>query len=135
MPIPESVFGASVLGSFALLFVLVFTNSTRENAFSRSCVLIAYGALQGVMITPLVVHVSAVDPAIPLKAFGKKFSLSLSLSFFLSLLSIVLTSLVFVCFSLSALVSEQRKFLYLGGILTSCLFGLLFIGMMNAYIK
>jgi hypothetical protein len=57
-------------------------------------------------------QVAQVDPAIPLKAF-------------------LLTVVVFGCFSLAALLTPDRRFLYLYGVLSTCLLGLCVLTILN----
>lgn len=104
------------LASLGIIVALGFSRSTPANAFSRSSLLVAFGFLQGVLLAPLIASVSRIDPWIPLKAF-------------------VLTAVVFACFSLAALVSAERKFLYLYGILTSCLLGLVVISLLQLFVR
>ena len=44
------------------------------------------------------------------------------------------TSVIFICFSLASLLSRDRKFLYLGGILMSALSWMLMLGLMNIFL-
>lgn len=106
--------GLSFFSSLALILVLAFTRSTQQNAWWRSLCLVTFGFLQGILVAPLITSVAAVDPAIPLKAF-------------------LLTVLVFACFSASALLSAERKFLYLYGMCMNALFGLVVLSFLNLF--
>ena len=99
----------SLLARFSLLG---FSRSTPQSALWRSSVLMAFGFLQGIFVSPLIAAVSATDPSIPLKAF-------------------LLTVLVFGCFSLSALLNTDRAFLYASGVIGAALTGFLALGIMN----
>lgn len=104
------------LGSFGIIIVLACSKSSQENALWRSSLLLLFGFLQGIMVSPLIASVAAVDPAIPLKAF-------------------LLTCVVFSCFSLSALLTTDRRFLYLYGILSTCLLGLCVLSIFNIFLQ
>lgn len=104
------------LGSLGIIFALAFSRSTADNALWRSSLLLLFGFFQGIMVSPLIAQVAAVDPAIPLKAF-------------------LLTVVVFGCFSLAALLTPDRRFLYLYGVLTTCLFGLLTLTILNVFVQ
>lgn len=104
------------LVSFGVILVLGFTPSRQDNAWWRSLLLVGFGFIQGVMVTPLIQSMAALDPVIPLKAF-------------------VLTCAVFASFSLAALVTRERKFLYLYGTCCSLLFGLLVLSLLNLFFR
>jgi FtsH-binding integral membrane protein len=77
---------------------------------------VCFGFLQGIAVSPLIASVAQVDPSIPLKAF-------------------LLTCVVFVCFSLSALLCADRRYLYLYGICTSMLLGLCILSILNIFVQ
>ncbi len=104
------------LGSIGIIYALAFSRSTADNALWRSSLLLLFGFFQGIMISPLMAQVAQVDPAIPLKAF-------------------LLTCVVFGCFSLAALLTTDRRFLYLYGVLSTCLLGLCVLTILNVFVQ
>ena len=102
--------------SFGAILVLGFSRSTPQSALWRSSVLMAFGFLQGIFVSPLIATVSATDPSIPLKAF-------------------LLTVLVFACFSLSALLNTSRAYLYASSMIGAALMGLLALAVMNSVVQ
>ena len=102
--------------SFGLIFALALSKSTIDTAWWRSGILLGFGFLQGVLITPLMLSMADLDPSIPLKAF-------------------LLTVVVFACFSLAALLCKDRRFLYMYGMLGSALIGLVVLSVLNMFIQ
>lgn len=107
---------ALFIASLGLVLAIGLTRSTPQNAWWRSMLLIAFGFLQGIAVTPLVQQVAQVDAMIPTKAF-------------------LLTAVVFICFSVSALSTAHRHYLYLGGVLFSALSTLAILGFLNMFMK
>jgi len=114
-PFTEMVYIPLICFAIVLIAAIVLTTSTQQNAFYRSSLLIFFGLIQGFLIAPLIIHVSKIDNTIPLKA-------------------LLLTSLVFVCFSLSAIYADRRSYLYLYGILSCCISGLFLLSMLNIFV-
>jgi FtsH-binding integral membrane protein len=87
-----------LLLALASLGCMLYLRSSRGQGDSteRKGFLAAFGLFTGVASAPLLGQVAMVDPAIPLQAF-------------------VATTAVFACFSLAALRSRDRSFLYLAG--------------------
>lgn len=106
---------AIFLLSIVIILVIGFTPSTQETAKWRAPLLVFFGFLQGIAVSPLIASVAQVDPSIPLKAF-------------------LLTCVVFVCFSLAALLCTDRRFLYLYGICSTALLGLCVLSILNIFI-
>lgn len=95
----------SIYAMFAAILAVSFTP---EHRLQLRCGLLGvFGFIQGMVIAPLIGYVMTIDPRIISTA----------------LLS---TTTIFVCFSLSALLSERRSWLYLGGFLSSALSLLVF---------
>jgi FtsH-binding integral membrane protein len=80
----------------------------------RLAILCGFGLLQGMYIGPLVNIVAHINPAIILTAFFG-------------------TTIIFGCFSMAAIVSKRRSYLYLGGILSSALTLMFFLGIANIF--
>lgn len=112
-------FTAGILSTLACLgCVLALVGMDREkySHSTRFSVLMGAAALCGINQGPLVELSVAVDPALVMTAF-------------------LATSLVFVAFTLSALLSNDRKFLALGGVLFSGLSWLILFGFLNIFFR
>ncbi|CAL1279949.1 unnamed protein product [Larinioides sclopetarius] len=92
----------SALGSLGLMITLMNTPDDGKNTKLRLGYLLGFAFLSGLGLGPLLDVVIAVDPAIIPTAF---FS----------------TCLVFTCFTLASMFSNQRQYIYLGGTLMSLL--------------
>ncbi|XP_070569540.1 probable Bax inhibitor 1 [Ptychodera flava] len=105
----------ATLASIGLLILLGITPHTKENQVKRLGFLAGFAFFTGVSLGPLLDRVIEIDPSIISTAF-------------------MATTLIFVCFSLSALWAEQRAFLYLGGTLFSGLSLLLLLSLFNIFL-
>lgn len=105
----------AVIGSLILLLSLRFTPHTPENTPKRLAMLCGFGACTGFSLGPLLDVVIDINPSIIPTAF-------------------LGTCVIFVCFTLAALYSERRSFLYLGGILMSGLSMLCMILFINIFL-
>lgn len=90
----------STFGSIGLMIWLLATAPTAANCAKRFAILMGFAFLTGVSMGPHLEHVIQLDPTILPTAF-------------------LATSLIFVSFSLCALMCEDRKYLALGGSLMS----------------
>jgi FtsH-binding integral membrane protein len=99
-----------------LMAFLSVPGNDPSKRLTRIWLLLAYGALQGASIGPLIEHVAFIDPSIVTSAF-------------------LGTTIVFACFSAAALVAERRSYLYLGGLLGSCLSLLFWGGLINMFFR
>ncbi len=88
----------------------------RDREYRRLAMLCAYGAFQGLSLAPLINTLLYIDPAIIATA-------------------LIGTITVFICFSLSALVAKRSSYLYLGGLLSSGLTLMFFIGIANMFFR
>lgn len=104
----------TAIGSILLLVLLAFTPSNGKNQKLRLGYLSGFAFFTGLGLGPLMDAVIQIDPSIVTTAF-------------------LATTLIFVCFTLSALWAEERSYLYLGGTLMSGLTVLLFMGFMNIF--
>jgi len=103
------------LASIALLLALAFTPYDGKNQTKRFGFLAGFSFFVGLGLGPLMEVVTQINPTIVPTAF-------------------LSTTLIFVCFTLSALWAEQRKFLYLGGTLMSALTIMMFLSLANLFI-
>lgn len=106
----------TLLGTVGALIGLYAMRPTLENQPKRFGLLMLIAGLCGVSQGPLLGQVINIDPSIVMTA-------------------LLATSFIFICFSLSALLSDQRKFLFLGGILFSGLSWLLLFGFLNIFFR
>jgi FtsH-binding integral membrane protein len=106
----------SAFGSIGLLLALFFTEDNGKNFYTRLSMLLGFGFLTGHTLGPLLDYVISVDPSIVVTA-------------------LVGTCVVFASFSLSALLAEQGKYLYLGGILIGILNTMALFGLANIFLQ
>ncbi|CAM9640638.1 unnamed protein product [Scytosiphon promiscuus] len=88
----------------------------KSNYPKRIGILTLFGALQGLSLGPLIGLVLHVDPSILVTA-------------------LLATTTVFVCFAGAALFAKRRSFLYLGGVLSSCLMVLAAASLLNLFMR
>lgn len=106
-------FLAGIVG-IGLLIALGMTANEPKNQMLRMGYLSGFAFSTGLGLGPLMDNVIQVDPSIVPTAF-------------------LATCLIFVCFTLSALWAKERSYLYLGGILTSSLTVMCFLGLANIF--
>uniref|UniRef100_A0A1I7XR93 EGF-like domain-containing protein n=1 Tax=Heterorhabditis bacteriophora TaxID=37862 RepID=A0A1I7XR93_HETBA len=95
------------LVSIGLMFALISTPHSKENQNKRLGFFFAFCGLSGLGMGPLLERVILIDPSVVLTAF-------------------LSTTIVFGCFSLSALHAPSTKYLHLGGALASATLCLIF---------
>ncbi|CAF1583118.1 unnamed protein product [Adineta ricciae] len=106
-----AVFG-SIITSF-WLFSLDFNARTQKKCFA---LMAATALFIGMYISPLINVAIQVDPQIPVTA-------------------LLITTFVFVCFTLSALLTQKRTYLYLGGLLGTGASIMLLLSFMNIFAR
>lgn len=106
----------SVIGSIGLLLGMAFTPHSPENTPKRLGMLCGFGLCTGLGLGPLLSVVGSINPSIIPTAF-------------------LATCVIFACFSLAALYSERRAWLYLGGMLMSGLSVLCLVMFMNIFFQ
>jgi len=105
----------SAIGALVFFFLLMSTpDDNGKTLTTRIGYLLGFTFLTGVGLGPLLEHVILVDPSIIVTAF-------------------VATSVVFICFSLCAMLSERGKWLYLGGTLMTMLTTLMVLSLANIF--
>lgn len=104
----------STFGSLGLMIWLLASTPTPENLSKRFGLLMGFSFLTGVSMGPHLEYVISLDPTIVPTAF-------------------LATSLIFICFSLCALFSDDRKFLALGGTLMSGLMWTMLLSFMYIF--
>jgi FtsH-binding integral membrane protein len=105
----------SALVAIGFVIALYSTPDNGKNRTTRLWYLIGFAFASGLGLGPLMDYVIMVDPSIIPTAF-------------------LSTCVIFGCFSLSAMFSDHRKWLYLGGTLMSFLSLLIFMSIINLFI-
>ncbi|KAJ0041612.1 hypothetical protein NL108_010914, partial [Boleophthalmus pectinirostris] len=103
------------LGSLALMVWLAMTPHSPETEKKRLGILAGFAFLTGLGLGPTLDFVIAVNPSIIVTAF-------------------LGTSVIFICFTLSALYARRRSYLFLGGTLMSSLSLLCVLSLVNLFV-
>lgn len=106
----------STFGALGLIFALVCTPDNGKNRSLRLGYLLGFAFLTGLGMGPLLENVITVDPSIVLTA-------------------LIGTTVVFVSFTISSLLSEQGRWLYLGGTLMSTLNMMVIFSLANIFFR
>lgn len=105
-------------GLIGMMGLIMYIQSTRSSDVkmnkNRLGALLIFGFTQGITLGSLVEIILQVDPSILLLAF-------------------LSTTTVFLCFSASALLAPRRSYLYLGGILSSCISFFMLLNFMQIF--
>jgi len=104
----------TTLGAIGLIVLLAVTPPKPDNHLTRISYLFGIGFLQGCSMGNLIGMVLELDPSILVTAFSG-------------------TVAVFACFTASALLAERRSMLFMGGLLSSGLSILCWIGFLNLF--
>ncbi|XP_039602592.1 probable Bax inhibitor 1 [Polypterus senegalus] len=104
----------SFLGSIGMMIWLAMTPHSLETEKKRLAILCGFAFFTGVGLGPAMDFVISVNPSIIVTAF-------------------LGTSVIFACFTLSALYAQRRSYLFLGGTLMSGLSILLLLSMFNMF--
>ncbi|KAJ8258224.1 hypothetical protein GJAV_G00194540 [Gymnothorax javanicus] len=105
----------SLLGSLGMMAWLAMTPHNRETEKRRLGILAGFAFFTGVGLGPAMDYVISINPSIIVTAF-------------------LATSVIFVCFTLSALYARRRAYLFLGGALMSALSILLLVSLLNMFV-
>jgi len=105
----------SALAAIGFAVALMATPDSGKNTNLRMGYLIGFSFATGLGLGPLLDFVMMVDPSIIPTAF-------------------LSTCFIFSCFSLSAMFSDHRKWIYLGGTLMSLMSVMLLVSIMNLFI-
>ncbi|KAI2659504.1 putative Bax inhibitor 1 [Labeo rohita] len=106
--------GLTMLGSLAMMGWLAMTPHSAQTEKKRLAILAGFAFFTGLGLGPLMDYVISVNPSIILTAF-------------------LGTSVIFACFTLSALYAQRRSYLFLGGTLMSGLTVLLLVSLLNMF--
>lgn len=109
--------GSFVVGLLGLVLLLVLSATPYESGKDQTIRLIylmGFAFTTGVSMGPLLAFTVRIDPTIIPTAF-------------------LGTSVVFICFSLCAMLTRERKYLYLGGMLSSGLLLMLLMSVLNIF--
>ncbi|XP_015513634.1 probable Bax inhibitor 1 [Neodiprion pinetum] len=106
----------TTLGALGLLFALISTPDNDKNQKLRLGYLLGFAFLSGLGMGPLLEAVIVVDPSIIVTA-------------------LVGTTVMFVSFSISAILAERGRWLYFGGTLMTMLNAILLISLANLFLR
>nr|XP_012150975.1 PREDICTED: probable Bax inhibitor 1 [Megachile rotundata] len=106
----------TTLGTFGLLFALISTPDNGKNQKLRLGYLLGFAFLSGLGLGPLLHLVISINPSIVVTA-------------------LIGTTVVFVSFSISSLLAERGRWLYLGGILISLLNIMVLFSIINIFLR
>ncbi|XP_076669949.1 bax Inhibitor-1 [Andrena cerasifolii] len=106
----------TTLGTFGLLFALISTPDNGKNKKLRLSYLLGFAFLSGLGLGPLFQLIMAVNPSIIIT-------------------SLIGTTVVFVSFSISSLLAERGRWLYLGGTLISLLNVMVLFSFINLFLR
>ncbi|KAJ8016990.1 hypothetical protein DPEC_G00013120 [Dallia pectoralis] len=104
----------SLLGSLGMMIWLSMTPHNSQTEKKRLAILAGFAFFTGVGLGPTMDFVIAINPSVIVTAF-------------------LGTSMVFLCFTLSALFSKRRSYLFLGGTLMSGLSILFLVSVVNMF--
>jgi len=104
----------SLLGSLGMMFWLAMTPHSSETEKKRLAILAGFAFFTGVGLGPAMDFAIAINPSIIVTAF-------------------LGTSIIFLCFTLSALYAKRRSYLFLGGTLMSGLSILFLMSVFNMF--
>ena len=104
-----------LIGTFGMLFWIQM-DTKKEEIARRLMMLCGFGFFQGISISPLISAAFAIDPAIIMSA-------------------VIGTVTVFACFSLAAISSKRRSYLYLGGLLASAITVMCVLSLLNIFFR
>uniref|UniRef100_A0A8C9T4S2 Transmembrane BAX inhibitor motif-containing protein 6 n=1 Tax=Scleropages formosus TaxID=113540 RepID=A0A8C9T4S2_SCLFO len=104
----------SMMGSLAMMLWLSMTPHNSETEKRRLAILAAFAFFTGVGLGPVLDFVITINPSIIVTA-------------------LLGTSVIFVCFTLSALYAQRRTYLFLGGVLMSGLSILFLVSLINIF--
>lgn len=96
------------IASFGCLLGLMLTPSLNTNYNLRYSLLAAFAFCQGCSISPIVGSALVINPTLVLTA-------------------VATTATVFICFTLSALMTKRRSYLFLGGYLSAAVMGMMVV--------
>lgn len=105
----------TMLGSLGMMAWLAMTPHSPQTEKKRLAILAGFAFFTGVGLGPTMDFVIRVNPSIIVTAF-------------------LGTSIIFVCFTLSALYAQRRSYLFLGGTLMSGLSILLLVSLLNMFL-
>ncbi|XP_015440489.1 PREDICTED: probable Bax inhibitor 1 [Dufourea novaeangliae] len=106
----------TTLGTFGLLLALISTPDNGKNQKLRLSYLLGFALLSGLGLGPLFQMIIAINPSIIVSA-------------------LIGTTVVFVSFSISSLLAERGRWLYLGGTLLSLLNTMVLFSFINLFVR
>lgn len=103
------------IGAIVMFFLLMSTPDNGKNTNLRLSYLLGFAGLTGLGMGPLLETVIMINPSIVVTA-------------------LMGTSLVFVSFTLGAMLAERGRWLYIGSTLMTIISGMLFMGIANIFL-
>ncbi|XP_066258135.1 bax inhibitor 1 [Euwallacea similis] len=105
----------SSIGAIVFFFLLIFTHDDNGKGMTKRVgYLLGFASLTGMGMGPLLEHVMLVNPSIIITAFMG-------------------TCVIFASFTICAIFSDRRKWLYLGGVLFALLNSLMLMSLANIF--
>ncbi|XP_030038490.1 bax inhibitor 1 [Manduca sexta] len=111
----QAGFLSAIIGA-GLMLMLIATPDDGKNTKVRLGYLLGFGLTSGMSMGPLMTYVSVVDPSIIITA-------------------LLGTTLVFVCFSVAAMLAERGSWLFLGGTLMTLLTSMSVMTLVNIFMQ
>ncbi|VVC87294.1 probable Bax inhibitor 1 [Leptidea sinapis] len=106
----------SAIAGAVLMLMLIATPDDGKNTKLRLGYLVGFGLTSGMSLGPLLDYVSLVDPSIIITA-------------------LLGTTIVFVCFSIAAMLAERGSWLFLGGTLMTLLTSMTLMTLVNIFMQ
>ncbi|XP_053623605.1 bax inhibitor 1 [Plodia interpunctella] len=111
----QAGFLSAIIGA-GLMLMLIATPDNGKNTSLRLGYLLGFGLTSGMSMGPLMEYVSVIDPSIIVTA-------------------LMGTTLVFVCFSIAAMLAERGSWLFLGGTLMTLLTSMSLMTLVNLFMQ
>jgi len=106
-----------IMSTLCIFGMMIYLKMDQDkNYYKRLAILASIGFFQGCSIGPLMALALDVDPTIIVTAF-------------------LGTSVIFICFTISALKADRFQYLALGGVLSSGISFLFLLGIMNIFVQ
>lgn len=111
----QAGFLSAIIGA-GLMLMLIATPDNGKNTTQRLGYLLGFGLTSGMSMGPLLQYVAVVNPSIIITA-------------------LLGTTLVFVCFSIAAMLAERGSWLFLGGTLMTLLTSMSLMSLVNLFMQ
>jgi len=112
----KTMMGGTMTFLIGIALIIWLSITPPQEIQKRTAILLGFSFFQGLSIGPLLLYSLNVDPTIVTSAF-------------------LGTVCIFVCFSASAYYAQRRSYLFLGGLLGSCLSTMMFLSFLNIFMR